>query len=339
MHRGRSRGMDLSGSNSSHETEELISALLSHLDMVRPEDEGWEGWQVQRVAGGQNNLLYRATNRQHDLAVKFTRRDARDRAGREYRTLRLLDNLGLHIVPKPILLNRDRYTQPVVVETWLSGAVSAELPTRTEWNYILEHYAAIHSITPEASAEQLPRAVLTLTDAQSGVDWIEGELEQVPPGDRRTELQELVAHLRRAQFPEWPEPQPVLCRVDPNLLNFVRRPNEWLSVDWENSGWGDPAFEIADLMTHPAYERVPTSELEWLVDTYQSLSTDRTIAIRIHAYYKIMIVRWALFFGRKLLVLHEARQSEGLSGRPPGWWEELPARYLRYLNLARATLD
>jgi hypothetical protein len=27
----------------------------------------------------------------------------------------------------------------------------------------------------------------------------------------------------------------------------------------ENSGWGDPAFEIAELMTHPAYEVVPPS--------------------------------------------------------------------------------
>jgi hypothetical protein len=39
----------------------------------------------------------------------------------------------------------------------------------------------------------------------------------------------------------------------------MRRAGAWASVDWENSGWGDAAFEIADMMTHPAYVTVPAA--------------------------------------------------------------------------------
>jgi hypothetical protein len=54
----------------------------------------------------------------------------------------------------------------------------------------------------------------------------------------------------------------------PNIRNFIRRAGGWASVDWENSGWGDPAFEIADLMTHPVYAAVPPERWEWLIAVY-----------------------------------------------------------------------
>jgi hypothetical protein len=83
----------------------------------------WQGWTINCIDGGANNLLYRATNPHSDLAVKFTVRDERDRAGREYGALLALQQAGLWIAPQPVWLERERYAQPVVVQTWLNGDV------------------------------------------------------------------------------------------------------------------------------------------------------------------------------------------------------------------------
>lgn len=78
-------------------------------------------------------------------------------------------------------------------------------------------------------------------------------------------LHRLISDLQSAAFPAWPPSQLTLCRVDPNLRNFVRRPDGWLSVDWENSGWGDPAFEIADLLAHPTCLVVTGERRRWVM--------------------------------------------------------------------------
>ena len=61
------------------EHEDLLP-LLDHLAAAAPAAaRRWRDWRVERIAGGANNLLYRATGRDADLAIKFTIRDARDR--------------------------------------------------------------------------------------------------------------------------------------------------------------------------------------------------------------------------------------------------------------------
>jgi hypothetical protein len=91
--------------------------LLDHLAATNPASDIWRNWQIRRVGGGANNLLHRATGAGHDLAIKWTIRDERDRAGREHAALTALRQAGLDIAPAPILLERERYPQPVVVQT------------------------------------------------------------------------------------------------------------------------------------------------------------------------------------------------------------------------------
>lgn len=64
--------------------------LLTYLAGT-PVDGRWCQWQIQRLGGSANNILYRATSSDSDLAVKFTIRDARSRARREYNALLGLD--------------------------------------------------------------------------------------------------------------------------------------------------------------------------------------------------------------------------------------------------------
>src|ERR1043165_1862994 len=101
-----------------------IRRLLDGLDQPQvPVDESCHGWQVTCIEGGANNLLYRATSAADDLAIKFCIRDERDRAGREFASLTTLQEAGLDLAPIPLLLDRERYSQPVMVQTWLEGEV------------------------------------------------------------------------------------------------------------------------------------------------------------------------------------------------------------------------
>lgn len=111
-----------------------LGLLLAYLE-TRPDADGvWEGWRLTRINGGLKNLLYRATGHSADLAVKFAIRDGRDRAGREYGAPLALQQAGLLVAPAPILLERMRYSQPVVVQTWVDVRVSSAPPaTDAEW--------------------------------------------------------------------------------------------------------------------------------------------------------------------------------------------------------------
>ena len=148
--------------------------LLDHLGSSATVADGeWREWRVTRVAGAGNNLLYHASSAAYDLAIKFTIRDQRDRAGREYAALLALQQAGLAIAPKPLWLDRDRYSQPVVVQSWLEGPVLAVPPAGDdEWRRLLDHYVAIHKLTPANSSISLQPAVMNMHSATDGLDRI-----------------------------------------------------------------------------------------------------------------------------------------------------------------------
>ena len=310
--------------------------LLDHLASSAAVADGeWREWRIARVAGAGNNLLFRATSATRDLAIKFTIRDQRDRAGREYAALLALQQAKLAIAAEPLWLDRDRYTQPVVVQSWLEGAVLAAPPVHDdEWRCLLDHYLAIHTLTP-ASGIALAPAVLNMTSAKDGLDRIRQQLAYLPQAEQPASLRELVQNVEAAPLPSWPAPPLALCRVDPNTLNFVRRPGDWASVDWENAGWGDPAFELADLITHPAYLDVPPERWEWLIDAYCARCGDPGAASRLRVYWPLMLVWWVARLARTLYEVPRGGDQR-LVARPDGWLEDMRAKYERYLALARA---
>jgi thiamine kinase-like enzyme len=274
-----------------------LSPLLHHIAyMVDTGSElhgPWQGWQITRIVGGANGLLYHATSPSADLAVKFTTRDERDRAGREYQALSALQEAGLEIAPWPVLLDRTSFSHPVVVQSWVQGWVSAEVPvTDEEWDALLRHMALLHTLTPERTTVPLPVSIQTAQSVDEARALVCQQVERVPQPERPARMNALLRRLEQMRAPSWPPLQLALCHTDPNITNYVRRPDMWMAVDWDNSGWGDPAFELADLVTHPAYLTVPASRWEWVIERYCDLAHDRAIARRTQAYRKVMLVWW-----------------------------------------------
>lgn len=330
---------------------ETLSLLLHHLVTERPtQEDSWREWQIQPIVGGWNNLLYRAIHQNRailmnratgeigDLAIKFTVRDERDRAGREYNALCALQQAGLDLAPQPILLDRTSFAQPVVVQSWLPGEVSDRVPTEdTEWQYWVDHLLAIHSLTPTRTTIPLLRGVITAYSVQEAFALVAEQLARIPSDEQPSELKHLYRQLQQSDFPTWAPAPSTLCRVDSNLLNFVRQPDRWLSVDWENSGWGDPAFEIADLITHVANLAVPQTRWQWLIDAYAAESKDAELVLRIQTHRKIRLLWYAARLYRYLYEMPRGLDQR-LVKLPEGWQADIQAKYEAYLELSDQVL-
>lgn len=318
-----------------------MDELLRYL-ATAPDDGQWRDWQIMRIGGSANNILYRATGPQMDLAVKFTIRDARRRAWREYRALTALQEVGLDIAPCPLLLDEERFAQPVVVQSWLKGEVTAVPPqSDTEWQHLITHYAALTAVIPAWVGMQLANAVVNFDSVLTGWQQIQQQINRIPVDHRPQIWPQLYDQLQQ-KYAEKALPRFVgkktLCRNDGNVLNFLRRSDKWVSVDWENSGWGDPAFEIVDLMCHPAYLAVPEGRWDWVMRQYAEMTGDETAVLRVQAYYPMMLVWWVARWARFLYEVPRGKDDR-LATRPANWQAEIERKMGVYVERVTAVLD
>ena len=317
----------------------VLQPLLDYLaDQPTPHVCEWQGWQIHRINGGANNLLYRATNAQCDLVVKFTIRDERDRAGREYYALLALQDANLAIAPQPIWLDRTRYAQPVVVQTWLDGDVRADIPADdVEWEALLGHLVQLHTLTPDKTRITLPDSALSARSCDEAKALVRRHAARIPKLEQPSYMRELLQRFEQALFSEWSAPRLALCRADPNLTNFIRRPGLWAAVDWENAGWGDPAFEIADLTTHPAYLGVPQAQWVRVIARYCEMSRDAALYERIQAYRRVMAVWWVVRLCRYQYEIPRDLDHRLVAPRPD-WQADVKRKLDLYLEVANAAL-
>ncbi|HYF66289.1 MAG TPA: phosphotransferase, partial [Herpetosiphonaceae bacterium] len=222
---------------------------------------------------------------------------------------------------------------------WLDGAVLAGPPAGdADWELWLDHYCQIHALTPADTALPIVEATLNVSSAAAGRRLIAEHLDRLPPAERPRSLLALLRRFAAWDEPRWAAPPRAMCRVDPNWRNFIRRPGDWASVDWENSGWGDPAFELADVMTHPAYAATAAERWDWLAAAYAERRRDPGAAVRARAYRTIMLVWWSVRWMRYLYEVPRGLDPR-LAARPADWRQVAEHQYERYLALAGAALD
>ena len=274
---------------------EKLRTLITELDKYG----GATGWDTRQISGGANGLVYYARDEDIEVAVKFSAVDAYDRAGREYDALRVLHKAAPQLAPRPLLLERQLCKQPVIVQSWLSGEVSATLPQTDEaWTRLLEHYAALARIRPQSTDVRLKRTVLNASSFDEAMELVRGQLVRLPEPSVHDGLEKLARQLFATRGPAWPRPADALCRGDSNLTNFVRHENGWRSLDWEYGGWGDPAFEIAELIMHPAYTDVSSERWDWSILRYSEWTGDDGAPERIRMYLVALSVWWVVRFAR-----------------------------------------
>ncbi len=314
---------------------DLLAYLSAHSTDGHVAEVNWQKWQITPILGGANNILYRATRNNDDWAVKFTIRDERRRAWREYQALRVLQEVAPTLAPEPLFWDEERYAHPVVVQRWMDGEVTAVPPkTDAEWQLLIAHYAALAKVTPDKTAVSLPNGVVNFSTIAEGMAAIEKQMSLIPLSHQPDSLRRLVVQLEQ-QMGNAPQltPKRALCRVDANTLNFLRRADGWMSVDWENSGWGDPAFEIVDMMCHPKYSSVPHARWKWVVEQYAEMVEDETAVKRINISTPIMRVWWVARLARMVYEV-PLGQDQRLVTQQPNWQTDIETKLHQYTNQA-----
>jgi aminoglycoside phosphotransferase (APT) family kinase protein len=317
-----------------------LTGLLHHLSAI-PQLTWytWQEWVITPILGNANNRLYRVTSVEGDYAVKFTVRDSRNRAQREYAALCALQNAGLALAPRAVRFDDQGCSLPVVVQTWLEGDVFTAPPGSDEdWDALLGALCQVHSLTPVRTSMPIMDAVHNVSSGADGKAFVAKLLGRLPIGEQPASLRGLLSRFERWNPPAKEPRSRALIHGDLNWRNLIRRSKSLALVDWENSGWGDPAFELADLATHPAYADVADAQWEDLIVKYAQRMGNPELVQRVATYTTIWLVWWAV---RWACYLYEV--PSGLDRRlvafPPEWLATAPHNYQRCLEKAEQQLD
>jgi thiamine kinase-like enzyme len=92
-----------------------------------------------------------------------------------------------------------------------------------------------------------------------------------------------------------------LCHVDPNPGNMIWGPDGQMRwVDWEYSGWGDPALDLAEYRWHAGWLAAPEDQHDWLRDNYEPPAGDETFWERLAVWDRLLAARWPFLMLRWL---------------------------------------
>jgi aminoglycoside phosphotransferase (APT) family kinase protein len=265
---------------------------------------------VHRVTGGANNALCRVEADGQNYACKLCVVDERRRAAREYGALRLMHAAGLDIAPHPLWLDESCTVVPfpAVAYRWLPGEPLSPSPTAQQLAALLDSFQRLHTLQPgDFEDHDIPDAWFHWFDFAPYLAELHGFLAEhgpwlaatAPDGrDLRDRLTQLVDGCAEVVLTADVDPgresvSLSLCRVDANLANTVWSGDGRLRwVDWEYSGWGDPALDLADLRWHGALAELSEAQHDWLRDSYRQPTGDQFFGERLEVWDRLLVTRW-----------------------------------------------
>ena len=314
------------------------------------------GVAVQRVTGGANNALYRLEVDGQRYAAKLCVADERRRAAREHGALCLLQAAGLDIAPPPIALDESCILLPfpTVVYRLLPGEPLGPSPTAPQLVALRDSIQQMHTLPPDDhAAAHLPTAWFHWFDFTPYLSELHSLLAEYGPWlaanfpdgrDLHTRLGRLVDSCTEVMLTCGVDPGRDsvllrLCHVDPNLANAIWGEDDRLRwVDWEYSGWGDPALELADLRWHGALAGLSEAQHAWLRAGYRRPAGDPGFAARLAVWDRLLATRWPFLVARWLW--SQYRGPDRLRLTPfTAAPAELYARLVRFIARAERLAD
>lgn len=310
-----------------------------------------DGVTVRRVTGVANNALYCVEADGQTYACKLCVVDERRRAAREHSALRLLQGAGLDIAPEPLWLDESCaiLPYPAVVYRWLPGEPLGPSLTTQQLGALLDSIQCMHALQPEDfEGFELSDSSFHWFDFARYLDELHGFLAEYgawlvaadPEGpDLRDRLARLVDGCTEfvtttAANPSRERVPLGLCRADLGLANAVWSGDGRLRwVDWEYSGWGDPALDLSDLRWHAALDKLGEAQHAWLRNSYRRPAGDDGFEARLVVWDRLIATRWAFLILRLLWSGQHGPDRERLSQLPFDV-VALHARLIRFIERA-----
>lgn len=248
---------------------------------------------LEPLTGGSNNPLYRFDLDGRALCLKLPVDDRR-RAEREWRALTLLSRRGKPTVPEPVWRS-ERPERPAIVMTYADGASLGSDPLAPpQLDALAGALTDVYAITPDAVAESFPDVVTPAPVMVTRVHRTWAELQATTDPEVAADRHDLFVAWRR--WYSGPEPQRLIAptarafgRGDPSLANLLWDGTRLTLLDFEYSGWTDPAFELADLVEHTQSRATPDHTWDQLIERFD---LDPAARERHHAARRLMCLFW-----------------------------------------------
>lgn len=292
----------------------------------------------------QSNRLYDAhVGDRHFIVKEFLKPDEFDEAPiREFEGLRLV--APLDVAPQPVVWRpHTADTRPLVVYEYMPGEMwDRRRPAETELSQLAALWLLINSVSTDrpwiSRGYETSLAAQMASFARMYERYGEWAAAFFAPGAQTAAmcLSALQEHAAFVNQLAGEVPPLCFCRRDARFANIIARPDGRLGlVDWEDCGLGDPAADLADIMTAPNQEDL----LAW--DDWQPFlqpyleghaARDPRLEWRMQLYLALFPLAWLGW----LLTAGVARASEGSLA---GWMiHGMPAneRLRRYLARAYA---
>jgi thiamine kinase-like enzyme len=288
---------------------ELINALIA---MHCEGQNDLYGYHFERATEGYNGAVYCATDSEgQKLALKIARKSARQRAWREFTSTRLLHDLEIaDVSPKALSLHLDiaELEGELIISNWLKGENHVSPPAAHEqdaWLAILQSLAHIHSIRPEMTTIQHLRAASPAQHPIENYDLIHQRFNELPTGQLGQFSHEQIAKVLQqieAKIPPYWKESPAICLIhsDCHSANMLWHEGHVYFVDWENSGWADPALDIANMACSWRFMALSDTHQEWLRGTYAEMRQDPSLPRRAEVYAIQLDMIWLLLYSRML---------------------------------------
>lgn len=303
------------------------------------------GWTLTRAAGGYNGVVFHAhsqKSRQRDLAVKITQRDIRTRAEREYAATGALSSVGHgEVCPQPLCLLHDMPELPgeIVISEWLSGEPMEHAPAPDDsaaWNAILDTLSLIHNLTPEDTPFKIQDAVMPVRHPADLLTVLDQRVQRLPADEQlggitRSQLDAVLQRLYAVTPQQWLiAPRFTLIHGDCHPANMLRDTREGALkirlVDWENAGWADAAYEIANLMSVWRCFDLPDEHRQRIFHLHSISVDDPHLIERAWLYARIINVHWLVMM-TTFLITGGATRPDGVHRFPPEHYAHYQMRY------------
>ncbi|MBN1285887.1 MAG: phosphotransferase [Anaerolineae bacterium] len=219
-----------------------------------------EAAELRPVEGGLNNVVYAFQCDGQRCCVKLYKVDERCRAEREWRALTLLTGQGYAHHPQPYYYDPAAHP-PAVVMAFVEGYhLGRRSLSRAQLAALAGALRAMHAITPASSGA-------ALWPIAGNVSMILARLRSYP-----ADAPAAAGVKRWLDGPDPPllaQPAPeVFSRGDPNLANCLWDGAHIRIVDYENSGWGDRALDLAEIVEHVQSRGTPDDAWRWFVEQF-----------------------------------------------------------------------
>jgi len=309
-----------------------VSIIASRLLGTPPLD-------IEPVAGGGNNRLYRVSTARGTAALKGYRiadGDPRDRLGQEWEAITLIAAHAPDAVPGPIA--RDRAAGWAAYD-WIEGErIGARAPGDIEAAVdFLERLQRLRDEPAAAGLADASEACLSIAELRAQIDRRLARLaglaelapfladvaalaHRLPPRAERTAATGLLPRSRQ-----------ILSPSDFGFHNALRRPDGRLVfLDFEYFGWDDPAKLASDIHWHPGMNLTPDERRQFALGLARLFGNDPGYSARLALYRPLIGLRWCLILLNEFLPQGLARR------RHAGQVEDAVAARARQLAKARA---